>query len=194
MPTPEPPSTLLDLIRRIAAEDEAAISELWDRTAPRLRALARRLVTDHHAADEVLSDVFVQIWRDAATFDPSRASAESWMLMITRSRSLDRLRSKTARASEREVGRAPDEALVDLPVPASVKPPGHDVGAEVRDALGRLPDLLRRPIEIAFFGQVAYQEVARLLGVPEGTLKSRIRTGLRLLKEQLAPVLMEQPS
>ncbi len=194
MPTPEPPSTLLDLIRRIAAEDEAAISELWDRTAPRLRALARRLVTDHHAADEVLSDVFVQIWRDAATFDPSRASAESWMLMITRSRSLDRLRSKTARASEREVGRAPDEALVDLPVPTSVKPPGHDVGAEVRDALGRLPDLLRRPIEIAFFGQVAYQEVARLLGVPEGTLKSRIRTGLRLLKEQLAPVLMEQPS
>jgi RNA polymerase sigma-70 factor (ECF subfamily) len=194
MSTQEPTSSLNDLVRRIAAADEAAISELWDRVAPRLRSLARRLVLDHHQADEVLSDVFVQIWRDAGQFDPARSSAEAWMLMITRSRSLDRLRSKAVRAAEREVARSHDDALMDLPSPGPARTRPYDLGGEVRDALARLPDLLRRPIEIAFFGQLAYQEVARLLGVPEGTLKSRIRTGLRLLREQLAPVLMEQPS
>src|SRR5437764_1322652 len=145
-------------------------------------ALARRVVGDQAVAEEVAQEVFLRLWNAPEKFDPARGSLRSYLLAQTHGRAVDLLRSDTSRRrrEERDV-RQTAEAGYDLE---------HQVwdlavAGSVKEAMGRLPVDERRAIELAYFGGHTYREVAILLSTPEGTVKSRIRSGLRRMRDSL---------
>jgi RNA polymerase sigma-70 factor, ECF subfamily len=175
------------LLGRIAQRDHAALSELYDATATPLFSVALRIVHDPSDAEEVLQDVFVQIWEKAPTFDRRLGSAFSWVLSITRHRAIDRLRSKQRKA--RLV-----EQLVeagDAEIPAAALPDAGSLDAEqaalVRSAMTTLPKDQRQAIELAFFAGLSHPEIAKTIDQPLGTIKARIRRGLLKMRESLEP-------
>jgi RNA polymerase sigma-70 factor, ECF subfamily len=175
------------LLGRIAQRDHAALSELYDATATPLFSVALRIVHDPSDAEEVLQDVFVQIWEKAPTFDRRLGSAFSWVLSITRHRAIDRLRSKQRKA--RLV-----EQLVeagDAEIPSAALPDAGSLDAEqaalVRSAMTTLPKDQRQAIELAFFAGLSHPEIAKTLDQPLGTIKARIRRGLLKMRESLEP-------
>jgi RNA polymerase sigma-70 factor, ECF subfamily len=175
------------LLGRIAQRDHAALSDLYDATATPLFSVALRIVHDPSDAEEVLQDVFVQIWEKAPTFDRRLGSAFSWVLSITRHRAIDRLRSKQRKA--RLV-----EQLVeagDAEIPAAALPDAGSLDAEqaalVRSAMTTLPKDQRQAIELAFFAGLSHPEIAKTIDQPLGTIKARIRRGLLKMRESLEP-------
>src|SRR5438552_1957599 len=173
------------LLRRIAALDRQALAEFYDQTAAALFSTSVRILGDAHEAEEVIQDVFVQIWDKAATFDPAIAAPFHWALGITRNRSIDRLRARQRRSrliNELQEASAADPAANDPPVQASL---GQDELAAVRSAVGGLPEEQRQAIEMAFFGGMTHLEIAEALEEPLGTIKARIRRGMLKLRESL---------
>lgn len=145
----------------------------------RVRALAARLVADPGVAEEVTHDVFLWFWRNADRFDPARGSMSAFLASATRGRAIDRIRADAARR-RRELRHGESTPMAE---------PGADAhamrslaAADVHAALGRLPEAERAAIVLAYFGGKTYRQVAEELGEPEGTVKSRIRTGLRRLR------------
>jgi RNA polymerase sigma-70 factor (ECF subfamily) len=178
----------LALVRRVAHGDGAAFAALYDRYAPQAFGLLRRMLRRHAEAEELLQEAFLQVWRDADRYQPHGASPRGWILMIARSRAIDRLRSSAAR--ERR-----EAAVVenDPPSPAGVGPSGPERVEErerrtrVAAALASLPPEQREAIECAFFEGLTHREAAARLGAPLGTVKSRILLGMRKLREALEP-------
>jgi RNA polymerase sigma-70 factor (ECF subfamily) len=174
------------LLLRIAAQDAQALAEFYDLTAKPLFSLAVRILGDVSEAEEVIQDVFVQIWKNAPSFDPLLAPAFHWALSITRHRSIDRLRSRQRRARLIEnletdaTANAPASAGADLDALAA-----EDTAA-VRATLGTLPAEQRRVIEMAFFGGLSHLQIAEALNEPLGTVKARIRRGLLKLRDSLS--------
>src|SRR6185295_952221 len=173
-----------ELLRRIAAQDRQALAELYDQLAGVLFAVAMRIVSDPSEAEEVMQDVFVQIWERANTFDPALGTATSWALRIARNRSIDRLRSRQRR------NRALDEFENVLSTESLAPPIVHgelsrDELAGVRSALEGLPVDQRQVIELAFFRGLSHGEIAEALKQPLGTVKARIRRGMLKLKDSL---------
>ena len=173
-----------ELLRRIAAQDRQALAELYDRLAAVLFAVAMRIVGDQSEAEEVMQDVFVQIWERADTFDPALGTPTSWALRIARNRSIDRLRSRQRRY------RALDEFENVLATEPLVQPAVHgglsgEEQAGVRSALESLPVDQRQVIELAFFRGLSHGEIAEALKQPLGTVKARIRRGMLKLKDTL---------
>ena len=168
-----------DLAAAIGAGREEALAEVYRRHAPALFGLARRVVGAPTLAEEVVQEVFVQLWRDPGRYDRERGTMRAYLLALAHGRSVDVVRSEVARRrrEDRDAARDPapadpfDERVVDRVA----------VVEEVRGAVGDLPEQERRPIELAYYGGHTYREVARILGEPEGTIKSRIRAGLRRL-------------
>jgi len=161
---------------------QEALAEAYRRHAGAVMGLALRLLRARNLAEEVTQEVFLRLWNQPEKFDPERGSLRSYLLAQTHGRSVDLLRSESSRRAreEREV-RAAAESGYDLE---------HEVldlttGQHVREALAVLGPDERQAIELAYFGGHTYREVAAILGVPEGTIKSRIRTGLRRLREAL---------
>lgn len=150
--------------------------------------MALRILCDRSEAEEVATDVFLQVWRDAARFDPSRGSPIAWLLLLTRSRAIDRLRSrKTARQAERSLEFAES-------VPDEGRDPGErswisQQGSIVRRSLAALPAEQRAALELAYFEGLTHPEIAERLQVPVGTAKTRIRLGMLKLRDALAPAL-----
>ena len=167
---------------------QEALAEAYRRHAGAVFGLGRRLLVDVALAEEVVQEVFLRLWDNAERFDPERGTLRSWLLAQTHGRAVDMLRSETARKGREERehrGRA--EAGYDLE---------HEVwdltvADQVRDALGALPTEERKAIELAYFKGLTYREVAVALGQPEGTVKSRIRAGLRRLREGLVAAGVE---
>ncbi len=167
----------------IARYREDALAEAYRRHAGAVFGLARRLLHEKTAAEEVVQEVFVRLWNAPDRFDPERGSLRSYLLAQAHGRAVDQMRSESSRRrrEEREA-RETAQGGYDLE---------HEVGDnivadQVREILGGLPDAERRPIELAYFRGHTYREVAAILGEPEGTVKSRIRSGLKRMHSQLA--------
>lgn len=183
-PAPPPEPADLDLVERLAEGDEAALAALYDRYASLVLGFLVRLLGAAGEAEEVLQEVFLQAWRQADRYRRELASPRGWLLMLARSRALDRL--KSAQASRRR-----EEAVV-AEGPRSMAPVGSErlEGEErrqcVRSALGGLPPSQREAIELAFFEGLSHTEIAARLGAPLGTVKSRVLLGMRKLRQLLA--------
>lgn len=177
-----------NLVVAIGRWREEALAEAYRRHAGAVFALASRVLGSRNLAEEVVQEVFLRLWHDADRFDPERGSLRSWLLAQTHGRAVDLLRSELARKGREERehrGRA--ESGYDLE---------HEVwdlavGEQVRDALGALPVEERKAIELAYFRGLTYRQVAVALDQPEGTVKSRIRAGLKRLREGLAGAGLE---
>lgn len=172
-----------ELMRAVAREDEAAMAELYRRHGPAVYGLAQRVIGEATMAEEVLQDVFVRLWRQPERFDPGRAELRPFLLREARSRAIDRVRSNEARVrrEDRSSRSEPPGGGDDLEreVWAMIR------SEKVRDALAALVPAEREAITLAYFDGHTYREVAALLGEPEGTIKSRIRLGLRKLADAL---------
>jgi RNA polymerase sigma-70 factor (ECF subfamily) len=172
---------------RIEARDADALAELYDRYAGKLLGLSRRIVGDGGDAEEVLQEVFLFAWRAASSFDPSRGNVLTWLLVATRSRSIDRLRAR--RPASRPEVRSLEEVLEPPAGPHDVE--ADSVGREweslCRSAVGELPADQRRALELAYFEGLTHQEIADRTSMPLGTVKTRVRLGLMKLRESLRP-------
>jgi RNA polymerase sigma-70 factor, ECF subfamily len=171
------------LLRRIAAQDREALAELYDELGGVLYATACRIIGDPSEAEEVMQDVFVQIWERAGTFDPAVGTPTGWAVRITRNRSIDRLRSRQRRQ------RALDDFETEFSSAPSQTNPNDRLNQEelasVRSALDSLGAEQRRAIELAFFGGLSHGEISATLKQPLGTVKAHIRRGMIRLKESL---------
>lgn len=172
-----------DLLRRIAAQDRQALAELYDELAGLLFAASLRIVGDPSEAEEVMQDVFVQIWERAETFDPALGTPTSWATRIARNRSIDRLRSRQRRA--RALDELENLVAAELSESPAREELSRDEQSAVRSALNGLPTDQRQSIELAFFGGLSHGEIAELLKQPLGTVKARIRRGMLKLKDTL---------
>ena len=175
------------LLLRVAAQDAQALAEFYDLIAKPLFSLAVRILGDVSEAEEVIQDVFVQIWKNAPSFDPLLGPAFHWALSITRHRSIDRLRSRQRRA--RLIENLETDAAANAPASAGADQDAlaAEDTAAVRATLGTLPAEQRRVIEMAFFGGLTHQDIAKALNEPLRTVKARIRRGLLKLRDSLSP-------
>ncbi len=172
------------LVSRMASGEEEALGSLYDATRGQVYGLALRILRDPHAAEEAVLDVYAQAWRQASRFEPGKGAVAAWLLTLARTRAIDLLRTRARhRDRERELGEAPSAADAS---PSPLEASGATERAErVRGARRALPPEQRRAIEAAFFGALSHTEVARSLGEPLGTVKTRIRTGLHALRRAL---------
>ena len=162
------------LLAAITQGDEAAMARLYSRHAKRIYSVALRVLRDRSSAEDVLQDIFMQIWRKPTTFIANRGSLESWLGVVARNRAIDVIRR-----------RRPSELVDDLPLPSR-----QNVAAEVeqsvtldrvKQVVATLPQGQRRALELAFFQGLTHTEIAKETGDPLGTVKTRIRVGLKTL-------------
>jgi RNA polymerase sigma-70 factor (ECF subfamily) len=171
---------------RLRAGDESALTSIYQRHVGAVLGLARQVVGDQARAEEIAQTVFLRIWQQPDRFDAGRGSLRSFLLTITHTRAIDLLRSDRARSRREENDHRRAEPLSQ---PNDVDGWLAATRAHVREALLQLPDTERVAVVAAYYGGYTYQQVAELLGQPEGTVKSRIRSGL----ERLRRLLDERP-
>lgn len=171
---------------RIAAGDRTAFAELFDRHSPVVLGVLVKILGRRAEAEEVLQETFLQAWRQAGRYRPERSGPRGWLLVLARSRALDRLRSRDARRQREE------RTVFDLPNPGRAEPVGTDrleAGERRRrmsSALAELPEEQRRCIELSYFEGLSHSQIADRLAAPLGTVKSRMLLGMRKLKTSLA--------
>ncbi len=172
-----------DLLVATASGDEAAFELLVGRIRPQALRVARGVVRDPSIAEEVAQEVLTEVWQKADRFDPDRGTVVGWVATLARRRGVDRVRSEQAgRNRDDRVARRNQERDFDVVADEVEVRLEH---WQVRSALADLSDRQREAIELAYFGGHTYRDVARVLGIPEGTAKSRLRDGLLRLRESL---------
>jgi RNA polymerase sigma-70 factor (ECF subfamily) len=176
-----PDTAISDLLLLVARGDEAAFGALYDAVCGRVFGLVRRITRNHALAEEVTQEVMVEVWRTAPRFDASRGSGSGWILMLAHRRAVDRVR-RTAAQRARDVR---DATLQPVQEPIDEGLRREDERREVTTALSGLTALQREAIQLAYYEGHTYREVAELLGIPEGTAKSRLRDGIRQLRVSL---------
>ena len=177
------PEDDVKLLKAIAARDEAALAQLYDRYRTILFGLLMRILNNREEAEDVLQEVFLQVWRKAGDFDENRGRPFTWLVTLGRSRGIDRLRTLAARDRVAEAGAR--EAVEDFSDAATAAFKSEQRGL-VNKALAQLPDEQKRPLMLAYFDGLTQSEIATRLGAPLGTVKTRMRNGLMSLREQLA--------
>ena len=171
------------LLLRVADGDQAAFARLYDMLSPRAFGLILRVLVDRSQSEEVLQEVFLEIWHSAARFAPNKGQGRSWVLTIAHRRAVDRVRSAQAstdrdvRAGFRDMDVAHDGVAEEVELRIE--------GQRVSEALATLPDPQREAITLAYFGGYSQSEIAALVGAPLGTIKTRMRDGLSRLRVEM---------
>jgi RNA polymerase sigma-70 factor, ECF subfamily len=171
------------LVKRLIARDESALAVLYDRYSGLVCAVVTRILRDAGAAEEVLQDIFFQLWRNAAQFDPARGSLPGWLLVAARNRAISKLR-------RRNPGDATDD--IELQAETIALPFSLESAAQQKQLLGKvksvmdeLPAQQRQAVELAFFEGMTHSEIAERTGEPLGTVKTRLRSAVENLKQKL---------
>jgi RNA polymerase sigma-70 factor, ECF subfamily len=172
---------LAALLARVAVGDQAAFDAMYDRVAAPVFGTVRRVVRDTGLTEEVTQEVFVEVWRAASRFDASKGSPMAWVATIAHRRAVDRVRSEQRSADRDRRAAAPMIAYDDV-----AETVADNLDRErVRRCLGTLTDLQREAVTLAYYGGYTYRQVAGLLGVPAGTVSTRMRDGLIRLRDCL---------
>jgi RNA polymerase sigma-70 factor (ECF subfamily) len=172
-----------ELLSRIATGDQAAFAQFYDRLAPRVLGLIVRLLRDHSQSEEVTQEVFLEVWQTATRYDASRGGAVTWLLTMAHRRAVDRIRSAQ---SSRD--RDTREGIKDFRVEFDSVAESVEIRVEherVKQAMSRLTELQRQAVALAYYGGYSHSEVAALLSVPIGTVKTRLRDGMIRLRDEL---------
>jgi len=184
--SPNQPSLTPDLLARVAKGDAQAFAQCYEQSSSVLFTLALRILNNRDEASELLQDVYIEAWRKAGSFDPKRGSPMAWLIRLTRSRAIDRLRASSSRG--RNLTDSIDETSDDL---RSALPDPFDTHAleELRmlvmEAFNDLPVPQQEAIELAFYGGLTHAEIAAKLDKPIGTVKTRIKLGMNKLRYAL---------
>ena len=175
-----------DLLVRVADGDQQAFAELYDMLSPRVFALILRVVVNRAQSEEVLQEVFLEIWQSAGRFAPNKGQGRSWVLTIAHRRAVDRVRSSQASADrDNRIGVRDLEAGRDV-VAEAVE--SRMAGDEVLAALAGLPEAQQEALVLAYYGGYSQSEIAALVGAPLGTIKTRMRDGLSRLRTELGVI------
>ncbi|MEM7009805.1 MAG: sigma-70 family RNA polymerase sigma factor [Thermodesulfobacteriota bacterium] len=181
--TSEHEQSLAELIDKIARGCESALKKLYDTTITQVYGLAYRILNNQPDADEVALDVFKQIWNKAPDYEPGRGTPSAWLITLTRSRAIDRIRSDTKRRTTNEP--IYDDSIDDTPLPDETR----DILEKrevIMKALSELTPKQRESIELAYFKGLSQSEISKHMNEPLGTVKSWMRTGMIKLKDILA--------
>lgn len=182
-------ASLTPLVARIAAGDQGALAELYDCTAAKLLGFALLIVKDQQDAEEVVCDVYLQLWRSSLRYDPTRGSVLAWMLAICRARAIDRHRYRRRRArsfGDVAVSEAGARGAAEDGEPCDLLQQ-LEQGSAIRSALERLSPVRRQLLALAFFQGLSHEEISIETNLPVGTVKSHIRRALATLRVYLGP-------
>jgi len=184
---PEHERLAASLIAKVAAGDERALSQIYDATSRIVYGLCLRIVKDPSAAEDIVLEAYLQLWRTAESYNPLRGTVTAWLLTVARSRAIDWLRARKSRRADLE------QNLDDVFDLHDHRPnPEHnsiDSSRDriIRDVMAELPNEQRRAIELTYFSGLSHSEIALQTGLPIGTVKTRIRLGMMRLRELLGP-------
>jgi RNA polymerase sigma-70 factor (ECF subfamily) len=179
------------LLERIVAKEQEALSALYDRFSKLLYGIILAVVRDTDDAEDIMQEVFIQVWKSAGTYQPALGTPKTWLVRMAHNRAIDLLRSKRYKQKKAEVGglgdseqefRPPAEYIEDSVWRATVT---KEQTTHISAALSQLPAEQRALIELAFLKGYTHQEIAQETGIPLGTVKTRIRTGMQGLRGHL---------
>jgi len=173
----EPDQSDWSLLARVVQKDEAALAALYDRYSGLVYSEASRILRDKGAAEEILQDIFYQVWRTAEKFDPQRGSLPGWLVVVTRNRAISKLRRRST-SSDDEL----KENAVACPFNLESAASQNQLLGRVRGAMESLPEGQREAIELAYFEGMTHSEIASKTGEALGTVKTRIRSALEVLR------------
>jgi RNA polymerase sigma-70 factor (ECF subfamily) len=182
------------LVAAIARQEQEAFERLYDRYHTMVYHLARKILNTPDRAEEVVYDVFWQVWREASRYDEQRGSVGAWVTTLARSRAIDALRARQAQPATSDDATTDEHALLTDPTPNPEERSSLGQRASlVRAALDTLPTDQRTALELAFFRGFSHSEIAEQLDEPIGTIKTRIRTAMLRVRDRLRPILSGKP-
>ena len=180
------PVSLNDLLGQVAEGDQAAFGQLYDQCAGRVLGLVRRLLKDVAQSEEVTQEIFLEVWQNAKRYDPAKGSATTWILTMSHRRAVDRIRSsQSTRDRDTRIGLRDMETEYDSVSESVEVRVEHE---RVGQAMLRLTELQRQAVTLAYYGGYSHSEVAEMLKVPIGTVKTRLRDGMIRLRDELGVV------
>ncbi|MGV8886312.1 MAG: sigma-70 family RNA polymerase sigma factor [Microbacteriaceae bacterium] len=180
---PDAPANPDVLLARVATGDQAAFAELYDQLAPRVLGLVKRVLHDHAQSEEVAQEIFLEIWQSATRFDAIKGTAVGWIMTMTHRRAVDRVRaSQSSRDRDTKIGIRDFTSDYDNVSETVETRMEHE---RVEQAMLKLTELQRQAVSLAYYGGYSHSEVAELLSVPIGTIKTRVRDGMIRLRDEL---------
>lgn len=180
---PPDPTIAVHLIQKVANQDRDAFSQLYDRFSSLVFALAMRMLKVRSDAEDLLQEVFVQVWRQAQSYSVQRGSPEAWIVNIARSRAIDKIRS--IRRMEKSFVLTDDPARAESSDNVESSAADSEARMAMNSALANLPETQRKVLELAYFDGLTQTEIANRLAEPLGTVKTRMRSGIQRLRDML---------
>ena len=180
---PADPTIAVNLIQKVANQDRDAFSQLYDRFSSLVFTLAMRMLKVRSDAEDLLQEVFVQVWRQAQSYSVQRGSPEAWIVNIARSRAIDKIRS--IRRMEKSFVLTDDPARAESSDNVESSAAESEARMAMNSALANLPETQRKVLELAYFDGLTQTEIANRLAEPLGTIKTRMRSGIQRLRDML---------